>query len=127
MTAGRPFVTWKYAATLDGLSAAPDGTSKWITSEEARRDVQVFRAEADAIVAGTGAVIADDPRLTVRDEQGPAAAVRPAAAARRGRRDQDPQLLPRLRPGRADAADPVARPATVLQKLVENDIRHIWL
>ena len=67
MTAGRPFVTWKYAATLDGLSAAPDGTSKWITSEEARRDVQVFRAEADAIVAGTGAVLADDPRLTVRD------------------------------------------------------------
>ena len=48
VTHGRPFVTWKYAATMDGLSAAPDGSSKWITSAEARRDVQVFRAEADA-------------------------------------------------------------------------------
>jgi diaminohydroxyphosphoribosylaminopyrimidine deaminase/5-amino-6-(5-phosphoribosylamino)uracil reductase len=65
---GRPFVTWKYAATLDGLSAAPDGTSKWITSETARRDVQRFRAECDAIMAGTYSVLADDPRLTVRDE-----------------------------------------------------------
>ncbi len=64
----RPFVTWKYAATLDGLSAAPDGSSKWITSEAARRDVQQFRAECDAIVAGTYSVLADDPRLTVRDE-----------------------------------------------------------
>lgn len=65
---GRPFVTWKYAATLDGLSAAPDGSSKWITSETARRDVQSFRAECDAIMAGTYSVLADDPRLTVRDE-----------------------------------------------------------
>ncbi|MET0467729.1 MAG: bifunctional diaminohydroxyphosphoribosylaminopyrimidine deaminase/5-amino-6-(5-phosphoribosylamino)uracil reductase RibD [Aeromicrobium sp.] len=64
---GRPFVTWKYAATLDGLSAAPDGTSKWITSQTARRDVQSFRAECDAIMAGTYSVLADDPRLTVRD------------------------------------------------------------
>lgn len=65
---GRPFVTWKYAATLDGLSAAPDGTSKWITSQTARRDVQRFRAECDAIMAGTYSVLSDDPRLTVRDE-----------------------------------------------------------
>jgi len=65
---GRPFVTWKYAATLDGLSAAPDGSSKWITSETARRDVQRFRAECDAIMAGTNSVLTDDPRLTVRDE-----------------------------------------------------------
>ncbi len=65
---GRPFVTWKYAATLDGLSAAPDGSSKWITSETARRDVQRFRAECDAIMSGTNSVLTDDPRLTVRDE-----------------------------------------------------------
>ncbi len=64
----RPFVTWKYAATLDGLSAAPDGSSKWITSETARRDVQKFRAQCDAIVAGTYSILADDPRLTVRDK-----------------------------------------------------------
>lgn len=66
LTTGRPFVTWKYAATMDGLSAAPDGSSKWITSDVARRDVQTFRAEVDAIMAGTGAVLADDPRLSVR-------------------------------------------------------------
>src|SRR5688500_16105955 len=68
ITQGRPFVTRKYAATMDGLSAAPEGASKRMTSEEARRDVHVFRAEADAVRAGTGTVLADDPRLTVRGD-----------------------------------------------------------
>ncbi|MCT9930692.1 bifunctional diaminohydroxyphosphoribosylaminopyrimidine deaminase/5-amino-6-(5-phosphoribosylamino)uracil reductase RibD [Planotetraspora sp. A-T 1434] len=62
----RPYVTWKFAATLDGRSAAEDGTSQWITSAEAREDVQRLRAESDAIVAGIGTVLADDPRLTIR-------------------------------------------------------------
>jgi diaminohydroxyphosphoribosylaminopyrimidine deaminase/5-amino-6-(5-phosphoribosylamino)uracil reductase len=65
---GRPYVTWKFAATLDGRSAAADGTSQWITSVAARADVHRLRAECDAILVGTGTVIADDPRLTVRDE-----------------------------------------------------------
>ncbi|GAA4041598.1 bifunctional diaminohydroxyphosphoribosylaminopyrimidine deaminase/5-amino-6-(5-phosphoribosylamino)uracil reductase RibD [Nonomuraea soli] len=63
---GRPYVTWKFAATLDGRSAAADGSSQWITSAEARADVHRLRAEADAIVAGIGTILADDPRLTAR-------------------------------------------------------------
>jgi diaminohydroxyphosphoribosylaminopyrimidine deaminase/5-amino-6-(5-phosphoribosylamino)uracil reductase len=63
---GRPYVTWKYAATLDGRVAAADGTSRWITGEAARHDVHLLRARSDAIVVGTGTAIADDPRLDVR-------------------------------------------------------------
>jgi diaminohydroxyphosphoribosylaminopyrimidine deaminase / 5-amino-6-(5-phosphoribosylamino)uracil reductase len=62
----RPYVVWKYAATLDGRSAAQDGTSRWITSPEARADVHALRGTVDAIVAGVGTVLADDPALTVR-------------------------------------------------------------
>jgi len=64
---GRPYLTWKYAATLDGRSAAPDGTSQWITSPPARSDVHKLRSTVDAIVVGVGTIIADDPQLTVRD------------------------------------------------------------
>jgi diaminohydroxyphosphoribosylaminopyrimidine deaminase/5-amino-6-(5-phosphoribosylamino)uracil reductase len=63
---GRPHVTWKFAASVDGRSAAADGTSQWITSEAARADVHRRRAVADAIVVGTGTVFADDPALTAR-------------------------------------------------------------
>ncbi|MBS9532206.1 bifunctional diaminohydroxyphosphoribosylaminopyrimidine deaminase/5-amino-6-(5-phosphoribosylamino)uracil reductase RibD [Mycobacterium sp. M1] len=63
---GRPHVTWKYAASIDGRSAAADGSSQWITSEAARADVHRRRAAADAIVVGTGTVLADDPTLTAR-------------------------------------------------------------
>jgi diaminohydroxyphosphoribosylaminopyrimidine deaminase / 5-amino-6-(5-phosphoribosylamino)uracil reductase len=63
---GLPHVTWKYAASIDGRSAAADGTSQWITSEAARADVHRRRAAADAIVVGTGTVLSDDPSLTAR-------------------------------------------------------------
>jgi diaminohydroxyphosphoribosylaminopyrimidine deaminase/5-amino-6-(5-phosphoribosylamino)uracil reductase len=64
---GRPFVTWKYAATLDGRTSAADGTSQWITGEAARVDVHRERSMVDAVIVGIGTVLTDDPQLTVRD------------------------------------------------------------
>ncbi|OMC42209.1 bifunctional diaminohydroxyphosphoribosylaminopyrimidine deaminase/5-amino-6-(5-phosphoribosylamino)uracil reductase RibD [Mycobacterium sp. IS-1264] len=63
---GLPHVTWKYASSIDGRSAASDGSSKWISSEASRLDLHRRRAMADAIVVGTGTVLADDPALTAR-------------------------------------------------------------
>ena len=65
-TRNRPFVTYKSASSLDGKTAASDGSSKWITGEEARKDVQRMRRLSDAICTGIGTVLADDPMLTVR-------------------------------------------------------------
>jgi diaminohydroxyphosphoribosylaminopyrimidine deaminase / 5-amino-6-(5-phosphoribosylamino)uracil reductase len=67
---GRPFVTVKWAQSLDGRAAADDGTSQWITGPAARADVHRRRSAADAIVVGTGTVRADDPALTARDAEG---------------------------------------------------------
>lgn len=63
---GRPYVIAKWAATLDGRTAALDGTSFWITGEEARDHAHGVRAEVGAIVVGTGTVLADDPSLSAR-------------------------------------------------------------
>ncbi|WP_330329380.1 bifunctional diaminohydroxyphosphoribosylaminopyrimidine deaminase/5-amino-6-(5-phosphoribosylamino)uracil reductase RibD [Streptomyces sp. NBC_00536] len=67
---GRPYVLWKYAATLDGRVAAADGTSRWISGPESRADVHRLRAEADAVVVGSGTLRADDPHLAVRGVEG---------------------------------------------------------
>jgi diaminohydroxyphosphoribosylaminopyrimidine deaminase / 5-amino-6-(5-phosphoribosylamino)uracil reductase len=67
---GRPYVVWKYAATLDGRIAAADGSSRWITSEEARADVHRLRARTDAVVVGSGTARADRPHLAVRGVPG---------------------------------------------------------
>ena len=63
---GWPFVRLKLAASLDARTALPDGSSRWITGEAARRDVQRWRGQAGALLTGVGTVLADDPRLTVR-------------------------------------------------------------
>ena len=69
-TTGRPWVVLKMAASLDARTAAPDGTSRWITGEAARHDVHVLRSRSDAVLVGAGTVRADDPELTVRLDDG---------------------------------------------------------
>ncbi len=125
---GRPFVTWKYASTLDGRSAARDGSSRWITGEAARADVHVRRAAAGAVVAGTGTVLADDPALTVRDETGQPVGRQPLRVIV-GESEVPPtakvfaaveQAAPALHLRTRDVA-------TVLAELHERRIRHVWL
>jgi diaminohydroxyphosphoribosylaminopyrimidine deaminase/5-amino-6-(5-phosphoribosylamino)uracil reductase len=120
---GRPFVTWKYAATLDGRSAAADGTSRWITGPEARADVHRLRGEVDAVVVGVGTVLADDPALTTRPDPGhqPLRVV----LDRRGRTPQDAQVRDDSAPtwlvtGQQDLH-------TVLTGLVEREVVSVLL
>jgi diaminohydroxyphosphoribosylaminopyrimidine deaminase / 5-amino-6-(5-phosphoribosylamino)uracil reductase len=68
---GRPYFIWKVATSLDGRIAAADGTSQWISSPESRDDVQILRAQSDAILIGTGTAIADNPTLRPRIEGAP--------------------------------------------------------
>lgn len=74
---GRPFVTLKLAASLDGRVAAADGTSRWITSSAAREHAHTVRAQVDAIAVGTGTALVDDPALTARTPEGGHAAHQP--------------------------------------------------
>jgi diaminohydroxyphosphoribosylaminopyrimidine deaminase/5-amino-6-(5-phosphoribosylamino)uracil reductase len=74
---GRPHVTWKLAASMDGRTAAVDGTSRWITGPQARAQVHAERARVDAVVVGTGTALADDPALTARHPDGTLAGHQP--------------------------------------------------
>ena len=122
---GRPFVTWKFATTLDGRSAAPDGTSRWITGPIARADVHRLRAECDAIAVGTQTVLDDDPELTVRDENDVPAERQPLRVVV-GDREIPPTA--RVRNDRAETLLlPTHDPAEVLRQLDDRQIRHLWL
>ena len=66
----RPYVTLKWASSFDGRAAANDRSSKWISGSESRADAHLRRSEADAILVGTGTVLADDPELTARHPDG---------------------------------------------------------
>jgi diaminohydroxyphosphoribosylaminopyrimidine deaminase/5-amino-6-(5-phosphoribosylamino)uracil reductase len=75
----RPYITIKWASTLDGRAAAADGTSQWITGTAARQRVHEQREASDAIIVGTGTVVADDPSLTARGDAGELLAHQPTA------------------------------------------------
>jgi len=122
----RPYVIWKVAATLDGRVAAADGTSRWITGEEARAAVHRLRATCDAVVVGSGTALADDPQLTVRDPDGRDADRQPLRVVvdRSGRLPTTARVL--------DAAAPtlISRapdPAAVLAQLFDRDVRRVLL
>lgn len=121
VTHGRPFVTLKMATTLDGRVAAADGTSRWITGAESRREVHRLRAEADAVVVGTGTVAVDDPTLTVRDID--AADYQPLRVVV-GERD-----LPKGARLRADDVVHLRThdPHAALERLWELGVRHVLL
>ena len=124
VTHGRPFVTWKVAGTLDGRTAAADGTSAWITGQPARLDVHRLRSRCGAIVVGTGTGLADDPRLTVRRPDGTEAPRQPVRVVV-GRRPipADARVLS------PDASTLLLAddPAGVLARLQEAGVRHVWL
>jgi diaminohydroxyphosphoribosylaminopyrimidine deaminase/5-amino-6-(5-phosphoribosylamino)uracil reductase len=66
----RPFVTLKWASSVDGRAAAEDGSSKWISGVDSRADAHRRRSEVDAILVGTGTALIDDPELTARKSDG---------------------------------------------------------
>ena len=122
---GRPYVTWKYAATLDGRIAAADYTSQWISSPASRADVHKLRSFVDAIVVGSGTVLTDDPHLTVRDA-GLLARHQPLRVVldRRHRVPEDARVFD-------DAAETLAldtaAPQFALKGLYDRGVRHVLL
>jgi len=122
---GRPFVTWKFATTLDGRSAAADGTSRWVSSPAARLDTHRLRALCDTMLVGSQTVEIDDPHLTVRDAEGRPLPRQPLRVVM-GERDLDP--------GRRifdDAAETLhlrtRDPEAALKDLYARDRQHVFL
>ena len=122
---GRPKVTWKFAATLDGRSAAADGSSRWITGPLARADVHHLRSHCDAILVGTGTVIADDPALSVRGPDGTASGRQPLRVVMGLRPIPETSRVLDLTAPTLPLA--THDPAEALKALHEQEIHHVWL
>jgi diaminohydroxyphosphoribosylaminopyrimidine deaminase/5-amino-6-(5-phosphoribosylamino)uracil reductase len=122
----RPFVVWKVAATLDGRVAAADGTSRWITGDQARAAVHRLRATCDAVVVGSGTALTDDPQLTVRDADGRNVARQPLRVVvdRRDRLPATARVLDDAAPTHVSRA---ANPAALLAELFDRDVRRVLL
>lgn len=120
---GRPFVTLKLATSLDGRVAAADGTSRWITSEVARRHAHDLREEVDAIAVGTQTALTDDPELTARTAAGELTTRQPLRVVV-GYRDLPASA--RLRgPGGPLVQVRTHDPAEVLEELAQREVRHL--
>lgn len=125
VTRGRPFVTWKFATSLDGRSAAADGTSRWISSRPARLDTHHLRAGCDTMLVGTGTVLTDDPLLTVRDADDEPLATQPLRAVM-GMRSLPPGA--RVLNGDTETLQIRTRsPREALATLHERERRHVFL
>jgi diaminohydroxyphosphoribosylaminopyrimidine deaminase/5-amino-6-(5-phosphoribosylamino)uracil reductase len=123
---GRPFVTWKYAATLDGRVAAADLSARWISSAASRTDSHAFRASVDAIVVGSGTVLADDPHLTVRDDDNELAGHQPLRVVL-DRRHRIPQTARVLDSSAETLVLDTAVPRFALKALYDRGVRHVLL
>ena len=126
LRSGRPYVTWKYAATLDGRVAAADLTSQWITSTPSRVDVHLLRATVDAIVVGSGTVLADDPQLTVRDVDGVPVEHQPLRVVL-DRRHRTPHTARVLDQSAETLVLDTAVPRFALKALFDRGVRHVLL
>lgn len=121
----RPFVTWKFAATLDGRSAAADGTSRWVSSRAARLDTHRLRARCDVMLVGAHTIAVDDPLLTVRDEHDRPVDHQPLRVVM-GERDLDAGR--RVFNGEAESLHLRTRdPHAALAELYALDRRHVFL
>lgn len=125
---GRPFLTLKLAASLDGRAAARDGTSRWITGPESRRDAHALRAQVDAILVGSGTVLADDPALTARRPDGSLAEHQPLRVVldRRGRVPASAAVLTGPGPS-LHLTGPAAELGPALAALAARGVRHVLL
>ena len=119
----RPFVTLKWASSLDGRAAAQDGTSKWISGAQSRADAHRRRSEVDAILVGTGTALIDDPELTARNTDGSLQLSQPLRVVL-GTRD----LPSNLRVFNADAETKTIKTQSIhgaLSELYEQGIKHV--
>lgn len=126
MSTARPFVTWKYAATLDGRVAAADSSARWISSEMSRADAHALRATVDAIMVGSGTVLADDPSLTARDRDGEPLDHQPLRVVL-DRRHRVPQSAQVLDTAAETLVLDTAVPRFALKALFDRGVRHVLL
>ena len=119
----RPFVTLKWASTVDGRAAAQDGSSKWISGAESRADAHRRRSEVDAILVGTGTALIDNPELTARNPDGTLRESQPLRVVL-GTRD----LPSNLRLFNSDAETVTIKTQSIhgaLSELYEKGVKHI--